>query len=131
MSGKKFARRATRKVPVRLESDRDQALFETGIKLGGIFHQFIGVPVARRTAPTLERAIEAAVGLQPYVTEIRVRIDAGKARGKGRFAYDYLGAEMLQARVTLHVGKAWVTAEIVFRDDLQYPLMRVLEVREE
>ena len=109
----------------RLESDREQALFEAGIKLGGVFHQFIGVPVSRKTAGTLERAIEAAVGLQPFITAVHVSIRPPPTRGKGRFSYHYLTAEMLRARITVQVGGVRVEAALSFRRDLNYPLMKV------
>lgn len=116
---------------IRLPSEREQALFEAGIKLGGIFHQFIGVPVARRTSASLERAIEEAVGLQPFVRSVKVTIDPaqGGPTGTGRFGYRYLTAEMLSAEVSIGVGEATVRAELSFRRDLNYPLMRVLSVR--
>ena len=114
----------------RLPSEREQALFEAGIKLGGIFHQFIGVPVAARTAASLAQAIEEAVGLQPFVISVRVSIDParGGPAGTGRFGYRYLVAEMLHAEVQIRVGRAEVSAALTFREDLNYPLMHVLSV---
>lgn len=119
-----------RNEPDRLPSDRDQALFEAGIKLGGIFHQYIGVPVAPRTAGTLERAIEAAVGLQPFIKKVSVKISPGRmsSKSRGRFAYKYLTAEMLSAELLVVVGGTSVSAKLSFRDDLEYPLMRVTKV---
>lgn len=117
-----------RRAPDRLPLDREQALFEAGIKLGGLFHQFIGVPVAPRTARSLARAIEEAVSLQPYVERVRVSIrpERGEKLGPGRFGYRYLAAAMLEVRLSLRVGREVVEAELVFREDLRYPLMRVL-----
>jgi hypothetical protein len=114
--------------PTRLPSDREQALFEVGIKLGGLFHQYIGVPVAGKTAKSLEKAIEEAIGLQPYVKEVHVKIDPemGGPVGKGRLAYRYLTAQMLTAEISVEVGGARVKAVLSFRDDLNYPLMRVV-----
>jgi hypothetical protein len=116
--------------PTRLSSDREQALFESGIKLGGIFHQFIGVPVSERTSDILARAIEDAVSLQPFVKSIRVSIHPGRGgpAGKGRFGYRYLTAEMLTAKISVKVGRAQVDATLTFREDLDYPLMRVVSV---
>jgi hypothetical protein len=110
---------------------REALLFEAGIKLGGIFHQYLGVPVSARTAPGLARTIERAVALQPFVTEVRVRIDPtrGGPIGRGRFAYRYLMAEMLDVRVRLANGPVEVTARLAHRPDLRYTLMSVVEVR--
>ncbi len=108
-------------------SDREALLFEAGIKLGGIFHQYLGIPVSRRTASDLARAIEDAVSLQPYVASVDVRIDPGRGGpvGRGRFAYRYLTAEMLRVRIRLRDGPTEVMARLEHRADLRYPLMSV------
>lgn len=120
--------RRTSAPPTRLPSDREQALFEAGVKLGGLFHQYIGVPVSPRTATSLARAIEQAVGLQPFVRRIEVRLhpERGGRTGAGRFGYHYLTAPMIDARVVIQVGRERVVATLTFREDLRYPLMRVL-----
>ncbi|MCI4373524.1 MAG: dihydroneopterin aldolase family protein [Thermoplasmata archaeon] len=112
-------------------SRREALLFEAGIKLGGLFHQYLGVPVSARTAPGLARTIERAVALQPFVAGIRVRIDPtlGGPLGRGRFAYRYLMAEMLEVRVRLVDRDVEVTARLAHRPDLRYPLMSVVSVR--
>ncbi len=108
-------------------SGREALLFEAGIKLGGVFHQYLGIPVSPRTSRALARAIEAAVGLQPYVRSVRVRLDpaAGGPVGRGRFAYRYLTAEMLDVTVDLGDGTTSVRARLRHRADLRYPLMSV------
>jgi hypothetical protein len=109
---------------------REALLFEAGIKLGGVFHQYLGTPVGERTAAQLARTIEAAVRLQPYVRSVHVRIEPARAgpEGAGAFAYRYLVAEMLSVEVTLSDGAETVRAELVHRPDLRYPLMRVVAV---
>lgn len=106
---------------------REALLFEAGVKLGGIFHQYLGVPVGPRTARSLERTIAAAVGLQPFVRRVRVRVDPERAGPVGAppFDYRYLTAEMLDVTVELADGEAAVSARLSFRPELRYPLMRV------
>jgi len=118
---------SARTVHARGVSPRDALLFEAGIKLGGVFHQYLGIPVTRRTAAGLARTIEHAVALQPYVRHVRVRIDPtrGGRPGTGRFAYRYLTPEMLDVRVTLADGPVVVRARLAHRPDLRYTLMRV------
>jgi len=113
-------------------SQREALLFEAGIKLGGVFHQYLGIPVSARTAGSLARAIEAAVGLQPFVRRVVVRIhpERGGPLGRGRFAYRYLVPEMLEVTVELVDGTNTVVANLRHRPDLRYPLMKVLRVRE-
>jgi dihydroneopterin aldolase len=107
---------------------REALLFEAGIKLGGVFHQYLGIPLSARTAPGLARAIENAIGLQPYVRAVRVRLRParGGPLGPGRFAYRYLTAEMLDVRLTLRDGPVTVRARLAYRPALRYPLMRVV-----
>lgn len=111
-------------------SRREALLFEAGIKLGGVFHQYLGTPVSRRTAVPLARAIEAAVGLQPFVKSVRARISPSRGApvGRGRFAYRYLTAEMLDVTVELVDGPVAVEARLKHRPDLKYPLMSVERV---
>jgi len=108
-------------------SPREALLFEAGVKLGGVFHQYLGIPVSPGTARGLARTIERAVGLQPYVRSVRVAIDLGRGGplGRGRFAYRYLTAEMLDVRVGLQDGPVSVRARLAYRPDLAYPLIRV------
>jgi dihydroneopterin aldolase len=111
-------------------SRREALLFEAGVKLGGVFHQYLGTPVSPRTAEALARVIESAVGLQPYVRSVRVRIEPGRGGplGSGRFAYRYLTAEMLDVTVELVDGPLAVEARLRHRRDLRYPLMSVVRV---
>jgi len=108
----------------------ERLCFEAGIKLGGIFHQYLGIPVSPLTAPGVARAIEAAVGLQPYVDRIRVRIDVrrGGPTGRGRFAYRYLTPEMLRVELRLSDGPVTVDARMEYRPDLHYPLMSLTRI---
>ncbi len=108
-------------------SAREALLFEAGIKLGGVFHQYLGIPVAPATAADLARTIERAVRLQPYVHAVRVRIEPSRGGpvGRGRFGYRYLTAEMLDVAVELRRGAARVHGRLTYRPELRYPLMWV------
>ena len=108
-------------------SSREALLFEAGVKLGGVFHQYLGIPVTAATARGLARTIESAVKLQPYVAKVRVKIEPnrGGPAGRGRLAYRYLTAEMLRVDVELRDRSTRVAASLAFRPDLRYPLMRV------
>jgi hypothetical protein len=111
-------------------TEREALLFEAGIKLGGIFHQYLGIPITSQTAQGLRRSIEAAVELQPFVTRaiIRIRPGRGGPVGRGRFAYRYLTPEMLDATVILRNGRTEVVARLAHRPNLHYPLMNVARV---
>ena len=111
---------------------REALLFEAGIKLGGVFHQYLGTPVAPSSAATLARTIAEAVQLQPYVKSVRVTIDPsrGGPQGRGQFGYRYLTPEMLRVEVTLAEAGVEVRARLAHRRDLRYPLMSVQAVKE-
>lgn len=110
---------------------REALLFEAGVKLGGVFHQYLGTPVSSKTAAQLERTIERAVSLQPFVQSVRVRIRPGREgpTGTGKFAYHYLTARMLDVEVTLRAGSEEVVASLRMRSKLRYPLMSVVRAR--
>ena len=60
--------------PTRLPSVREEGIFEAGINLGGLFHQYFGTPISHRTALGLARSIERAIALQPFVRQVRVEL---------------------------------------------------------
>lgn len=111
-------------------TSREALLFEAGVKLGGVFHQYLGMPVSEETADGIARTIERAVALQPFVADVKVTIDPtrGGPPGDGPFAYRYLSAEMLRVEVRLQEGGTTVVAVLEHRADLKYPLMSVLTV---
>jgi len=110
-------------------TDRDRAAFEAGIKLGSIFHQYLGAPLNRKSAADLERAIEAGTRVQPLVEDVRVRIDRKRLRTRGPYGYASLGEDMLTAEVTIRVGKARAVGVLRYVPELDYPLMYLRDVR--
>lgn len=110
-------------------NERDRAAFEAGIKLGSIYHQFLGAPLTRETALALERAIEAGTRVQPLVEDVRVKIDRKRLHGHGPYKYASLGEDMLSAEVTIRVGRAQATGVLRFVPELDYPLMYLKSVQ--
>ncbi len=107
-------------------------MFEAGIKMATIYHQFVGTPVNRDTAPGLEKAISEAIGVQPYVQWADVRIDRSVfPADRDRYSYISLTGDMLDAVVRISLGKWRVTAEMRYDEDLRYPLMYVSSITEE
>ncbi len=111
-----------------MNDDRCLAFFEAGIKLGALFHQFIGAPVSLENVDLLERAMESCMRLQPYVVEAEVRIDRNKLRQKlSGFGYTSLDSELIYARVKVRVGGEEVVAVLEWDEEKRYPLMRIVE----
>jgi dihydroneopterin aldolase len=110
-------------------SPRERAVFESGIKLGTIYHQFVGTPLSSTNVESLERAIEEGVRVQPFVKDAKVRINLESLRGK-KDEYDYqtLTGPMLDVTLTIKVGDVQVVSEMRYIDELKYPLMFVRSV---
>ena len=108
-------------------TDREKAAFEAGIKLCALYHQFVGTPIARETAAAVETAIEQAVGLQPYVTDIRVRLNRDMMVSN-RFGYSELAGKMFDVEITTTVGTTVCRARLHLEDD--YPMMEIVEIHE-
>ncbi len=110
-------------------TDSERAAFEAGIKLGTIYHQFVGVPLSADNVETLEKAIEAGSKVQPFVEDVKVRIDRSKLKTK-RSQYDYvsLTGDMLDVTLKVRYGKAMVRASMKLIKEIDYPLMFIEEI---
>ena len=110
--------------------DRDRALFEAGIKMGTLYHQFVGTPVSLKSVEGLEKAMSDAIEVQPYVEKARVTIVRDSIpEGGDEYSYSSLTGEMIDAVITIRIGDASVTAEIRYDEELHYPLMFVSDLQ--
>jgi hypothetical protein len=110
---------------------RERAVFEAGIKLGTVYHQFIGTPVSTSNVDSLERAIEEGVKVQPFVEKVTVKIDRTSLRKKrNEFDYQSLTGPMLDVRVSIRIDDIRVVARMRYIDELNYPLMFVERISE-
>lgn len=110
-----------------MTDDLNQAVFEAGIKLGALYHQWVGTPISRISAASVESAMEQAVILQPFVEEITVRLDRNLMTGN-MFGYSELSGLMFDAEIVTRVGFAYCRARLAPRDG--YPLMQIVECYE-
>src|SRR5437016_14597905 len=90
--------------PYFVGTDRDRAAFEAGIKLGSIAHQFVGTPLTRKNAASIERTIEATARTRPLVEHVRVEIDRKRVRVRGPYRYGVLTEDLLHVEITVRVG---------------------------
>jgi len=113
-------------------TDKDNALFEAGIKLGALYHQFTGSTVNLNTVSSLETAIQESISVQPYVEEISVKIDRDMLRSKlnNEFGYTELQGPMLKVNITVRYGSSKVKVGMEYDPELNYPLMKILEIKE-
>ncbi|MGM0770027.1 MAG: dihydroneopterin aldolase family protein [Halobacteriota archaeon] len=108
-------------------TDRDNVLFEAGIKLGALYHQFTGSPVSLRSVDSLEEAIAQSISVQPCVENIIVSIDRDMVRSKlnDEFGYCELEGRMLNVRIHTKYGSAKAHVSMEFNKELDYPLMKI------
>lgn len=105
-------------------SDSERASFEAGIKLGTIYHQFVGVPLSSENVGTLERAIESGSMVQPFVESVKVRIDRSQLKKKrGQYDYISLTGDMLDVTISVKYRSARVKASMRLDKEMNYPLM--------
>ena len=107
--------------------DREQAVFEAGIKLGALYHQWVGTPISRISATSVEKAIEQAVILQPFVEEITVRLDRS-LMNENRFGYSELSGMMFDVEIITRVCFTYCRARL--SPENGYPLMKIVECHE-
>ncbi len=110
-------------------TDAERAVFEAGIKLGTVYHQFVGAPLSKKNVDVLEKAIAEGAKVQPFVKDAEVKIDRTKLREKTT-EYDYLTltGDMLVVTLTIQYREVQVVAEMRHIKEMDYPLMFVKEV---
>ncbi|MGB7571377.1 MAG: dihydroneopterin aldolase family protein [Methanothrix sp.] len=104
---------------------REIAAFEAGIKLGALYHQFVGAPVSLKTAACLEEAMEKSISLQPYVKTVSVRIEREMLK-ENFFGYGELEGRMIIAKVQIDYEGEVVNAKLEYDAKKKYPLMSLV-----
>lgn len=112
-------------------SVRERAIFESGIKLATIYHQFVGTPVNPTSVEPLELAIEESILAQPYVSDVEVYIDRTRfSTGGDEYNYLSLTGDMIDAKVSIRIDDVTVVSEMRYDERLKYPLMFVSRIEE-
>jgi len=113
-------------------SERDIAVFEAGIKLGALYHQFVGTPINTETIDDLSRAIEESVALQPYVRSVSVMIDRDMVEKKqnSKFGYCELEGRMLHVSLQILYKNTIAHVELAFDEEHEYPMMSIEKIEE-
>lgn len=79
---------------------------------------------------TLEKAIVAGSMVQPFVEDVRVRIDRSKLKSKrGEYDYTSLTGDMLDVTLVVRYKGVRVEARMEFIKDMNYPLMYIKEIK--
>ena len=110
---------------------RDGCIFETGIKLATVYHQYVGTPFDSSSIGSLETAIAESIMAQPYVTDVSISIDRSVLPDpRDNYSYVSLRGEMIDAKVTVSIENVSVTSEMRYDVELGYPLMYVSDISE-
>ena len=109
-----------------MATDHEIAIFEAAIKLGALYHQWVGTPVSRKTAGILENVMEESTRLQPYVHAIKVQLDRD-LMDPNPYGYSEVRGLMFHVEITTKVGESWCEARLAPRGD--YPYMEIVACR--
>ncbi len=108
----------------------ERAAFEAGIKLGSVYHQFVGTPLSLENVEYLERAIEESMKVQPFVKSVSVKIDRSRINKKqGFYKYITLHGDMLDIELEVQYENKVAVCKLEYIEELDYPLMYIKEIR--
>ena len=113
-------------------NSRERAIFEGAITMGALFHQFIGSPINKESAPSLEKAMKESLELQPAIEKVDAKIDLDRLNSTlSTFEYTSLNGDMLDIKIYTKVDNVTAIIRIEFIEELNYPLMYVEDIQEE
>ncbi|NYT02954.1 MAG: hypothetical protein GKC10_09410 [Methanosarcinales archaeon] len=108
-----------------MATKKETAAFEAGIKLGALYHQFVGTPVSLETAESLEQAMARSISLQPHVRRVEVHINREMLK-RNVFGYGELEGRMIQAVVEIDYLGERAVARLEYDPAKDYPLMSLV-----
>ena len=109
----------------------ERVVFEAGIKLGSVYHQFVGAPLSLENVDVLEKAMEDSLKVQPFVRKAKVRIDRTHIRKKsGFYKYLTLRGEMLDVYLEVQYEDKVAVCRLKYVEEMDYPLMYIEEIKE-
>lgn len=114
-------------------TDKERATFETGIKLGALYHILCGIPINanENVIKSIENGIEQAISCQPYVKSVKINLRRENLKGikENEFDYDEISGKTIEADLVVQFRKVEVKAKIEWIKELEYPLMYISELK--
>lgn len=111
-------------------SNRERAIFEGAISMGALFHQFIGVPVSKKSSNQLKDAIKSSLELQPAITLVEVELDLSSLEDNpNEFEYASLEGNMIDVKIHSAFKDVTAIIRVEFIKELNYPLMYVEKIK--
>jgi len=115
-------------------SVRERACFETGIKLGALYHILCGIPISsnEEVISSIEKGIEQSISCQPYVKNVQINLARHLLKGDKthEFDYDEITGKIIRAKIIIEFENIEVTAKVDWVEDLDYPLMFIEKIKE-
>jgi len=112
-------------------TDRDRAVFEAGIAIGTIVHQFTGVPVKKREDVAIfEELIKRSISAQPFRLEVDVKVSVETPVEDTPYNYVVVQSRHIDAKVVVKYGKCRVTARLRHIPELNYTLGYIEDIEE-
>ncbi len=113
-------------------SIRERACFESGIKLGALYHILCGIPIHsdENIIQSIEKGIEAAISCQPFVKSVKINLDRGKIIGEKstEFDYDEISGKIIRAELIIQFESIEIVAKVDWVENMQYPLMFIEKI---
>lgn len=112
-------------------TERERAIFEGGIGLAAIYHQFIGTPVSgeKGSLEKLEKAIEEAALRQPYKKSVKVKLNIpSNFSHDGTYNYRSLEGRDFDVTIISEYGSYKATSRMKYIPELKYVLMYVEKI---
>ncbi|MCK4687704.1 MAG: dihydroneopterin aldolase, partial [Candidatus Lokiarchaeota archaeon] len=111
---------------------RERACFESGIKLGALYHILCGIPIQSNESiiQSIEKGIEAAISCQPFVRSVKINLDREKISGEKstEFDYDEISGKIIRVELIIQYESIEIVAKIDWVENMQYPLMFIEKI---
>jgi len=112
-------------------SDRDRAVFEAGVAIGTLVHQFSGIPIKRREdVEVIREAIRRSLLSQPFRESVELDLNVQLPSSDSPYSYTTLKARHMDARITVKYGNCRVIARLRYIPELDYTLGYIEDIQE-
>ena len=107
-------------------TDREIAYFEAGIKLGALYHQFLGLPIDPNFIEEFEDIIERSIGSRPYIKDISVKLNREIIREEiNKSGYAEVNGKMLDIVLKIRYKSEEVVVALKYDEDSGYPSLAI------
>ena len=114
-------------------TDRERACFESGIKIGALYHILCGIPISNdeNILKNIEKGIESSISCQPFVKSVKINLDMGKILGdkSNQFDYDEITGKIIQAELIIEYESVEILAKVEWVENMQFPLMFIEKIK--